>query len=132
MQSCLRAGGRDVTNPLSTFHPEIAEPGDRVPGGGCAAATPSAPQLLFTNAAVASALVGAFYAWQRGALDYEEAYLDVLAGRQVPVRRKLQERERNAAAQRRTRSSSSHSTPHSSRPGGPSRRRGRTQFGSIA
>jgi hypothetical protein len=63
-----------------------------VPGAGCAATAPSAPQLLFTNAAVASALVGAFYAWRQGALAYEEAYLDVLSGRHVPVQRRLQER----------------------------------------
>jgi hypothetical protein len=90
VQIYLRAGGRDVTNPISTFHPEIAKPGDRVPGGGCAAATPSAPQILFTNASVAASMLGAFYAWHRGALDYEEAYLDVVSGRHVPVRRKLQ------------------------------------------
>ncbi len=92
VQVYLRAGGRDVTNPISTFHPEIAKPGDRVPRAGCEAETPGAPQLLFTNAAVASALLGAFYAWSQGSLEYEEAYLDVLSGRHVPVQRKLQER----------------------------------------
>jgi len=97
VQVYLRAKGRDATNPLSAFHPEIREPGDRVPGAGCAAATPSAPQLLFTNAAVASSLVGAFYAWREGALDYEEAYLDVVSGRHVPVKRKLQPRRRRTA-----------------------------------
>ena len=96
VQIYLRAGRRDATNPLSTFHPEIRKPGDRVPGAGCDATTPSAPQLLFTNAAVASALVGAFYAWRQGALEYEEAYLDVLSGRHLPVKRKLQERRHNA------------------------------------
>lgn len=94
VQIYLRAGGRDTTNPISTFHPEIEKPRDRVPGAGCAATTPSAPQLLFTNAAVASALLGAFYAWRQGELAYEEAYLDVLTGRHVPVRRKLRERRR--------------------------------------
>jgi hypothetical protein len=92
VQVYLRAEGRNVTNPLSTFHPEIRKPGDRVPGAGCAATAPSAPQLLFTNAAVASALLGAFYAWRQGVLAYEEAYIDVLAGRQLPVQRKLQAR----------------------------------------
>jgi hypothetical protein len=52
----------------------------------------SRAQLLFTNAAVASALLGAFYAWRQGVLAYEEAYIDVLAGRQLPVQRKLQAR----------------------------------------
>ena len=90
VQVFLRARGRNVTNPLSTFHPEIAAPADRLPTEqGCAAATPSAPQLLFTNAAVATAMLGAFYAWRRGALAYEEAYLDVLTGKHVPVSRKL-------------------------------------------
>ncbi|MBW2243329.1 MAG: ThiF family adenylyltransferase [Deltaproteobacteria bacterium] len=90
VQIYLRADGRDVTNPLSAYHPEIATPGEKPPTQqGCGAALASAPQLLFTNAAVASALVGAFYAWREGALDYEEAYLDVLTGRHVPVRRNL-------------------------------------------
>lgn len=92
VQIYLRARGRDVTNPISTFHPEIEQPRDRLPGAGCAATTPSAPQLLFTNAAVASSLLGAFYAWRQGTLAYEEAYLDVLSGRHVPVQRRLQAR----------------------------------------
>ena len=88
VQVYLREGGRDVTNPLSAFHPEIERPTDRVPGAaGCGDATASAPQLLFTNAAVAAALLGAFYAWRQGALGYEEAYLDVVSGRHVPVKR---------------------------------------------
>ncbi len=90
VQVYLRAGGQDVTNPISAFHPEIAQPADRLPdAAGCAAAAASAPQLLFTNAAVAAAMAGAFYAWRRGALDYEEAYLDLQSGRHVPVRRAL-------------------------------------------
>jgi hypothetical protein len=96
VQIYLRQGGRDTTNPLSTFHPEIRNPGDRVPGAGCDATTPSAPQLLFTNAAVASAMLGAFYAWRQGALAYEEAYLDLITGRHVPVKRKLQGNKRSA------------------------------------
>jgi hypothetical protein len=88
VQVYLRAGGRDLTNPISRFHPEIAHPADRPPGGrGCAAAAAGAPQLLFTNAAVAAALLGAFYAWRSGRLAYEEAYFDILSGRMVPVRR---------------------------------------------
>ena len=103
VQVYLRAGGRDVTNPISAFHPEIARPADRLPtAAGCAAATASAPQLLFTNAAVAAATVGAFYAWRRGTLDYEEVYVDLASGRQLPVRRALIERGRVAWRNRRT------------------------------
>jgi hypothetical protein len=88
VQVYLRARGHNVTNPLSRFHPEIARPADQLPTTrGCAATAASAPQLLFTNAAVAAALLGAFYAWRCGALAYEEAYLDILVGRTVPVRR---------------------------------------------
>jgi hypothetical protein len=88
VQAYVRSDGRNVTNPLSAFHPEIARPADRVPNArGCAAATPSEPQLLFTNAAVASAMLGAFYAWRCGKLAYEEACLDIVEGSMVPVQR---------------------------------------------
>ncbi len=98
VQIYLRSRGRDLTNPLSTFHPEIAKPADRVPETkGCTAAAESAPQLLFTNAAVAAAMLSAFYTWREGRLRYEEAYLDILSGRAVPVQRALARplRERN-------------------------------------
>lgn len=90
VQVYRRANGRDLSNPISRFHPEIAHPADRLPSDqGCVAAMASAPQLLFTNAAVAAAMLGAFYAWRSNQLDYEEAYLDVLTGRMVPVKRAL-------------------------------------------
>ncbi len=63
-QVYLRAGDRNITNPLSRFHPEIRKPADQLPTQqGCGIATASAPQLLFTNLAVASTLLGAFYSW---------------------------------------------------------------------
>jgi hypothetical protein len=90
VQVYLRSNGRDLTNPISRFHPEIETPADRGPGAaGCAAQLTSAPQLAFTNLAVASALLGSFYAWRCGKLGWEEAYLDLLLGRQVPVRREV-------------------------------------------
>ena len=90
VQVYLRRRGRDLTNRLSAFHPEIAEPADALPTDiGCAEAAASAPQLLFTNAAVASAMLAAYYGWRRGELGYEEAYLDILSGRSLPVQRKL-------------------------------------------
>ena len=88
MQVYRRKNGRDLSNPISRFHPEIARPADRVPNGrGCAAALASAPQLLFTNLTVAAAMLGAFYAWRAGRLDFEEVYFDILTGRMVPARR---------------------------------------------
>jgi hypothetical protein len=73
-----RSGGRDVTSPLTRFHPEIARPEDKRPDElGCAALAGSAPQLLFTNLAVAAAMLAAFYGWltRRGA--HEEIFLDI-------------------------------------------------------
>lgn len=93
VQIYLRENGCDVTNPLSAFHPEIANPADALPTQqGCGDLTASAPQLFFTNGAVASALLGAFYSWDQGELDFEEVYLDILTGRNVPVRRELVQR----------------------------------------
>jgi molybdopterin/thiamine biosynthesis adenylyltransferase len=90
VQIYARKDGTDATNRLSAFHPEIANPVDKLPTElGCGDQVHSAPQLLFTNLAVASGLLGAFYAWHRGSLTYEEAYLDILTGRAVPVTRAL-------------------------------------------
>ncbi len=94
-----RDGGRELSNPLSRFHAEIARPADRLPTArGCAAAMASAPQLLFTNATVAAAMLGAFYGWQRGRLDYEEVCFDILAGSMVPARRVVEATERRTGA----------------------------------
>jgi molybdopterin/thiamine biosynthesis adenylyltransferase len=89
VQVYVRREGRDVTLPLTQFHPEIAEPRDRSPAEmSCdELAQAGAPQLLFTNLAVASAMLNAFYAWQQEALGYGEVYLDVLQARANPVPR---------------------------------------------
>jgi hypothetical protein len=84
-----RAGGRDVTSPLTRFHPEIARPADKRPDQlGCTALAQSAPQLLFTNLAVASAMLGAFYAWLGRTLEYEEVFLDIADGKMNPIKRR--------------------------------------------
>ena len=84
-----RRDGRDVTLPLTQFHPEIAEPRDRSPAEmSCEElARAGAPQLLFANLAVASAMLNAYYAWQQEALAYGEVYLDILQARTNPVPR---------------------------------------------
>lgn len=90
VQVYCRQGGRDLSAPLTRFHPEIAAPGDASPAeASCdAAAAAGAPQLLFMNLTVASAMLNAFYAWQQGRLGYGEVYLDILAGRSQPVERR--------------------------------------------
>jgi len=90
VQVYIRAAGRDVTLPLTRFHPEIADPRDRSPHEmSCdELSQEAAPQLLFTNLAVASAMLNAFYAWRHGKLQYGEVYLDILAGKANPLARR--------------------------------------------
>ncbi len=89
VQVYLRCAGQDVTAPLTRFHPEIADPRDRSPHElACdELSREAAPQLLFTNLAVASAMLNAFYAWRLGKLQYGEVYLDILEGKASPVSR---------------------------------------------
>ena len=89
VQVYVRQGGRDITLPLTRFHPEIADPKDKSPAEmSCEElAAASAPQLLFMNLTVASAMLNAFYAWRAGRLSYGEAYLDIVEGRAQPVAR---------------------------------------------
>ena len=89
VQVYVRQGGEDVTLPLTRFHPEIADPRDRSPADmSCdELAQEVAPQLLFTNLAVASTMLNVFYAWQKGRLNFGEIYLDILTGQANAVPR---------------------------------------------
>jgi molybdopterin/thiamine biosynthesis adenylyltransferase len=89
VQVYLRRADRDVTLPLTRLHPEIADPKDRSPHElSCEELSRgAAPQLLFANLAVASAMLNAFYACEMGKLQYGEVYLDILEGRANPVAR---------------------------------------------
>ena len=89
VQVYIRRAGRDVTLPLTRFHPEITDPKDRSPHEvSCdELSREAAPQLLFTNLAVASAMLNAFYAWRQGKLQYGEVYIDILEGKVNPIAR---------------------------------------------
>ena len=89
VQIARRARGRACSSPLGRFHPEIREPADKLPTDlGCEElARAGAPQLLFTNLAVASAMLSSFYALLDGGPEYEEVYVDIARNRVVPVRR---------------------------------------------
>lgn len=92
-----RERGRDLTHRPSRFHPEIARPADRPPDArGCGSALPDTPQLVFTNAAVAVAMLSAFFSWRSGALEHEEMFVDVRSGRMTPVSRRRIRRVRGA------------------------------------
>ena len=86
VQIHLRRDGRDLTPPLTRFHPEIAEPADQPPAElSCLAAYASVPQLLFTNLATASAMLNAFFLVACDALHYPELGFDVFDGVMRPV-----------------------------------------------
>ncbi len=89
VQVYVRQDGRDVTLPLTRFHPEIAEPKDKSPAEmSCEElAAGAAPQLLFMNLTIASAMLNAFYAWRPARLRYGEVYLDIMEGKAQPVAR---------------------------------------------
>lgn len=92
VQAMIRQQGRNLTNSLTAYHPEIEQPADRHPEDpGCDDLQPTLPQLLFTNLAVASAMLSACYAWMHNRLTYEELYLDVMTGRTIPIRRATHE-----------------------------------------
>jgi hypothetical protein len=85
VQVYLRRDGHDVTAPLTRFHPEIAKPAGKLPTElSCVELAASTPQILFTNLAVASALLNAFFAYGCGRLHYQEVKLDVLEARMLP------------------------------------------------
>src|SRR5262249_7548583 len=85
VQVYLRRDGRDLTVPLTRFHPEIANPKGKLPTAmSCAELAVSTPQILFTNLAVASALLSAFFAYTCGRLAYQELKLDVIEARMLP------------------------------------------------
>ena len=97
VQIYVRRGAQDRTNRPSAFHPELADPADLTPAQqGCGAAMASAPQLLFTNAAVAVGLLAAFYNWSCAALRYEEACFDIATAQSRGLRRALRPARRGS------------------------------------
>jgi hypothetical protein len=85
VQAYIRQGGQDITAPLTRFHPEIANPKGKLPTEmSCVELAQSVPQILFTNLAVASALLNTFFAFTCGRLRYQEVKLDVLEARMLP------------------------------------------------
>lgn len=89
VQIHVRENGQDRTAPITRFHPEIQDPQDRSPAEmSCEELMErGAPQLLFTNLAVASAMLNAFYSVCDGKIPYGEVYLDIVEGKSNPVKR---------------------------------------------
>lgn len=89
VQVHIRKDGEDRTAPITRFHPEIRNPRNRSPAEmSCEELIERrAPQLLFTNLAIASAMLNAFYSFSDGVLQYGEVYLDIIEGKSNPVKR---------------------------------------------
>ena len=86
VQIHVREGGRELSPPLTAFHPEIAQPADRLPTDvPCTEAMLSVPQILWANLATASAMLNAFWLDACGALHYPELCLDIQEGVMRPV-----------------------------------------------
>ena len=85
VQIAIRRDGRNVTVPITRYHPEIAKSKGKLPHEmSCTEIVPSTPQILFTNLAVASAMLNAFYAVVCDRLTYQEVKLDILDARMLP------------------------------------------------
>lgn len=81
----LRRDGNNATVPITHYHPEIAQADGKMPDElGCGQLVQSTPQILFTNFAVASAMLGAFFSTACGQLSYQEVKLDILQARMLP------------------------------------------------
>jgi hypothetical protein len=85
VQIHVRRDDKDMTVPITKYHPEIAHPKGKMPtDADCGQMALSTPQILFANVAVASAMLNAFFAFTCGQLGYQEAKLDILEARMLP------------------------------------------------
>jgi len=85
VQIAIRRDKRDVTAPLTKYHPEIAKPKGKLPHEqSCLELAPAERQIYVTNFAVASAMLSALFACLCGRLTYQEVKLDILEARMLP------------------------------------------------
>jgi hypothetical protein len=85
VQVAIRQGGKEVSASLTRYHPEIANPKGKMPTEvDCGTLALAMPQILFTNLAVASAMLNAFFAYSCSRLAYQEVKLDILDARMLP------------------------------------------------
>lgn len=87
-----RKDGKDVGRPPTKLYTKIAEPKDKNPGTltdaerqGCQQEAQTNPQLLFTNLAIASAMLNCYYAHEQGKANFEQVYVDIMTQRMRPT-----------------------------------------------
>ncbi len=85
VQIAIRREGRDLTAPLTKYHPEIANAKGKLPHEeGCGDIASVHRQIYVTNLAVASAMLSALFAYLCGRLSYQEVQFDILEARMQP------------------------------------------------
>ncbi len=79
VQIYIRQQGKDITPDLCSYHPEIANPNDKLPEEmSCEELAEAEPQLYFTNLGVATIMCWAFYnAVVKGQYERSEVYFDI-------------------------------------------------------
>jgi len=79
-QLYVRKGGVDLSPDLCAYHPEIADPDDKLPDEmSCEELSKSEPQLYFTNLGVATLMCWLFYnSVIKGQHDRSEVYFDII------------------------------------------------------
>jgi hypothetical protein len=78
--------GRYRSPSLTEFHPEIAQPGDKLPTEiDCTEVLISQPQNLFANLAVASSILNTFWLYLCDSLHYSELAFDIADAVMRPV-----------------------------------------------
>jgi len=80
VQLFARKGGKSLTPDLCTYHPEIANPNDKLPDEmSCEELAHSEPQLYFTNLGVATFMCWMFYNYiVKSKFEKSEVYFDIL------------------------------------------------------
>ena len=80
-QLYVRKGGVDLSPDLCAYHPEIADPDDKLPDEmSCEELSKSEPQLYFTNLGVATLMCWLFYnSVIGGQHDRSEVYFDIIS-----------------------------------------------------
>ena len=86
VQIFRRERGRDLSPHLGAYHPEIANPVDRLPTDvSCTEAILSVPQILFANLAAASSMLNALWLHLCDRLHYSELAFDIADGKMQPL-----------------------------------------------
>lgn len=86
VQIYWRKNGREMTVPLTKFHPEIEHPKDKLPGEeNCTELIASVPQILFSNLAAASGILNALLLHLSEATHYAELCFDIADGLMRPT-----------------------------------------------